>query len=83
MIDYIHYRDRFFFVNGCCTFKSEAGKKNSRIEMYELESDHGNAIADVCSIVKPTVDEVMAEFTRTPLIDGQTFWELENDLEWV
>ena len=80
---YIHYQDRFFFVNGCCTFKSESGERNSRIEMYELESDHGNAIADVCSITKPTVEEVMAEFTRIPLIDGKTFWKLENELEWV
>ena len=22
-------------------------------------------------------------FTRIPLIDGKTFWELENELEWV
>lgn len=36
---YIHYQDRFFFVNGCCTFKTEAGEKNSRIEMYELENE--------------------------------------------
>jgi hypothetical protein len=29
------------------------------------------------------VRKVMEEFTRTPLIDGKTFWELENELEWV
>ena len=40
-------------------------------------------IADVCSITRPTVEEVMAEFTHIPLIDGKTFWELENELEWV
>lgn len=51
--------------------------------MYEHESDHGRAIADVCSITKPTVQEVMDEFLRIPLIDGKTFWELENELEWV
>ena len=43
----------------------------------------GNRVRDVCSITKPTVREVMEEFTRIPLIDGKTFWELENELEWV
>jgi len=33
--------------------------------------------------VKPTVREVMDEFVKIPLIDGKTFWELENELEWV
>ena len=45
-------------------------------------SDHGTAIADICSITKPTMREGM-DFTRIPLIDGKTFWELENELEWV
>jgi len=80
---YVHYHGRFFFVNGCCTFKIEDGEERSRIEMYELESDHGNAIADICSITGPSIDEVMNEFTRIPLIDGKTFWELENELEWA
>ena len=35
------------------------------------------------TITKPTMREVMEEFTRIPLIDGKTFWELENELEWV
>ena len=82
---YVHYKDRFFFVNGCCSeWDRKTGKDIwARIEMYELESDHGNAIADVCSITKPTVREVMEEFTRIPLIDGKTFWEQKNELEWV
>ena len=79
---YVHYKDRFFFVNGGCTFDTADGER-SRIEMYELESDHGNAVADVCSITKPTMCEVMEEFTHIPLIDGKTFWELESELEWV
>jgi len=79
---YLHYRDRFFFVNGCCTFKNEHGVGCSCIEMYELESDHGNAVADICSITKPTITEVIEEFVHIPLIDGKTFWELENELEW-
>jgi len=82
---YVHYKGRFFFVNGCCVDWDRKTKKViwARLEMYELESDHGKAIADVCSITKPTVQEVVDEFTRIPLIDGKTFWELENDLEWV
>ena len=75
---WIHYKDRFFFVN------RKTGKVVwARLEMYELDSDHGNAIAEVCSITKPTVREVIDEFVSIPLIDGKTFWELENELEWV
>lgn len=80
---YVHYHGRFFFVNGGCTFKAEDGKERSRLEMYELEGDHGFAIADVCSISRPTIREVIEAFTHIPLIDGKTFWELENELEWV
>jgi hypothetical protein len=29
------------------------------------------------------VHEVIDEFVSIPLIDGKTFWELENELEWV
>ncbi len=82
---WIHYKDRFFFVNGCCCdWDRKTGKVVwARLEMYELDSDHGNAIAEVCSITKPTVREVIDEFVSIPLIDGKTFWELENELEWV
>ena len=34
-------------------------------------------MSDVCSITKSTVREVMDEFTRIPLVDGKTFWELD------
>ena len=48
-----------------------------------MKSDLQTWVRDVCSITKPTVREVMEEFTRIPLIDGKTFWEVENELEWV
>ena len=75
--------ERGFFVNGCCTCKDEKGVECSRIEIYEMKSDLQTWVRDICSITKPTVREVMEEFTRIPLIDGKTFWELENELEWV
>lgn len=81
----VEYNGRHFFVSGCWQEWDPKTKKTLRagIEMYELEREGGAAIADICSITKPTVEEVMAEFTRIPLIDGKTFWELENELEWV
>ena len=51
--------------------------------MKGVKSDLQTWVRDVCFITKPTVREVMEEFTRIPLIDGKTFWELENELEWV
>ncbi|MBQ7251899.1 MAG: hypothetical protein IJS32_04780 [Kiritimatiellae bacterium] len=81
---YVHYKGRFFFVNGCYGHWDGKGKIQwAHLDMYELESDHGGAISDVCVITKPTVREVMEEFLRIPLIDGKTFWELEPELEWV
>ena len=82
----LKYHDRYFFVNGCCAdWDRETGKiKWARIEMYEMkDSICREWKADICSITKPTVHEVMEEFVRIPLIDGKTFWELENELEWV
>ena len=75
--------DRGFFVNGCCTIKDENGAEYSRIEIYEMKSDLQTWVRDVCSITKPAVREEIEEFTSIPLIDGKTFWELENELEWV
>lgn len=82
----LKYHDRYFLVNGCCVHWNQETKKPewARIEMYEMTDC--NCLewkADVCSITKPTVREVMEEFTRIPLIDGKTFWELESELEWV
>ena len=51
--------------------------------MYETDETFRNGMADVCSITRPTVEEVMEEFDQIPLIDGKTFWELKNELEWV
>ncbi len=51
--------------------------------MYEADETFRNGIADICSITKPTIEEVMEEFTHILLIDGKTFCELENELEWV
>ena len=82
---WLEYHGRHFFVNGCCQeWERETGKIMwARIEMYETDETFRNAIADICSITKPTIEEVMEEFTHIPLIDGKTFWELENELEWV
>ena len=56
----------------------------ARLEMYEMADENCREWkSDVCSITKPTIEEVMEEFTHIPLVDGKTFWELENELEWV
>lgn len=81
----LRYRGRFFFVNGCCSeWDPKTGKTLwARLEMYETADATGDKyVADVCSITKPSVEEVIEEFTRIPLIDGKTFWELESELEW-
>jgi len=81
----LRYHGRFFFVNGCCVETDPKTRKElwARLEMYEMTDENcRDWKADVCSITKPTIEEVMAEFTRIPLIDGKTFWELENELEW-
>ena len=81
---WVRYGNRHFYVNGCCIEHDKSGAVvEASLEMYETDETYHNGIADVCSITKPTVREVMEEFTRIPLIDGKTFWELENELEWV
>lgn len=81
----LRYHDRYFFVNGCCVHRNPVTHQDewARLEVYEMKSDLQTWVRDICSITKPSVREVMEEFTRIPLIDGKTFWELENELEWV
>lgn len=82
----LKYHDRYFFVNGCsCDWDVKTGKILwARIEVYETTDASGRDwIADVCSITRPTVDDCIDAFTHAPLIDGKTFWELENELEWI
>ena len=81
---WLEYRGRYFFVNGCCCETDRQGRELwARLEVYEMTKGYKEWVADICSITKPTVREVMEEFVRIPLIDGKTFWELENELEWV
>ena len=80
----VEYRGRHYFVNGCCNERDENGKECwARLEMYEMDADNRNATGVVCSIVGTTTSEVIERFLAIPLIDGKTFWELENELEWV
>lgn len=79
-------RGRHFFVNGCSV---EVDRKTGHITSASLEvsevdgEDFSRAVRWIASITKPSVQECVEEFCRTPLIDGKTFWELENELEWV
>lgn len=82
---WLTYGNRHFFVNRCCQNVDRTTGKVvwARIEMYETDATFRNSLSDVCSISKPTVEEVIEEFTHIPLIGGKTFGELENELEWV
>ena len=81
---WLKYGPRSFFVNGCCcTFDNDGRVLSARLEMYETKEDFQTWIADVCTITRNSVEDCMNVFTEIPLIDGKSFWELEQDLEWV
>jgi len=80
---WLKWRDHYFFVNGCCHEKSADNSTIVRLEMYEMDSSYQVWLRDVCTISNSTIEEVIVDFTHTPIFEGKNFWELENELEWL
>lgn len=82
----LKYHDRYFFVNGCSVSLDPLTKRKLFVELEVSEVDGENytrAINWIATIQKPSIEECVDEFCRIKLVDGKTFWELENELEWL
>ena len=85
-IDKLYYEDHYviyngnkYFLNGCQTQKDNEGNiVTVRLEVYNLSADE-----TVLSISMPSSSECIEVFEGSPIWNGKTFWEVENEIEWV
>lgn len=81
-IDGLYYGDeRFFLFKGYKYFIQgyhEEGKP--MLIMYVIESPNNNFEWRAVSNNK---DYPVSEFENAPIFDGKTFWQVEQEIEWV
>lgn len=85
-IDKLYYEDHYviydrekYFINGCQTSKSSDGKVASvRLEVYNLTRD-----TTVFSTIQATAIECINTFEIANIWNGKTFWNAEQEIEWV
>lgn len=67
------------FFNGCQTSKDDTGNIISvSLEIYNLSTDK-----TVFSVTKPSATECIEAFEDTPIWHRKTFWDVENQMQWV
>ena len=85
-IDQLSYEDHYvlfngvkYFLNGCQVNKNDEGKIISvRLEVYDLTSQ-----TTIYSVTKKNVFECLVAFQDAKIWNGKSFWEVEQDIEWV
>lgn len=76
---YILYEGKKYFINGCCcNFDENHEIVNVKLEVYNL--DEGRT---VFSVIKPTQTECVTAFEDAPIFNGKTFWDVEQEIQWV
>jgi len=85
-IDKMFYEDHYvifhgekYFVNGCQTEMDEDGNTLFvRLEVYNLTQN-----ITVFSITRPSASECVSAFEDALIWNGKSFWDAENEIEWV
>ena len=85
-IDQLSYEDHYvlfngvkYFLNGCQVSKTDEGKIISvRLEVYDLTSQ-----TTIYSVTKKNISECLVDFQDAKIWNGKSFWEVEQDIEWV
>ena len=85
-IDQLSYEDHYvlfngvkYFLNGCQVNKNDEGKIISvRLEVYDLTSQ-----TTIYSVTKKNSSECLVAFQDAKIWNGKSFWEVEQDIEWV
>ncbi|MBQ7251998.1 MAG: hypothetical protein IJS32_05285 [Kiritimatiellae bacterium] len=73
------YRGHDLFFNGCqCELDAMGRVVSSRLEVCD-ETEETTLFA----IQKPTQAECLDALLASPVFDGRTFWEIENELVWT
>lgn len=76
---YVMFCDEKYYVNGCQTKTDSNGNTISvRLEVYNLTSD-----STVFSTTRSSASECIETFENAPIWNGKSFWEVEEEIEWV
>ena len=77
--NYAIFRQQKFFFNGCQTQKDTNGKTICvRLEVYNL-TNHST----VFSTTQNSISDCLSAFQDAKIWDGKTFWEVEQEIEWI
>ena len=77
--NYAIFRGNKYFFNGCQTTKDSLGEVICvKLEVYDLTSK-----TTIYSVTKKTVSECLAAFQYAKIWNGKSFWDVEQDIEWV
>ena len=73
------YNGKKYFFNGCQTAKGDDGRITKvTLEIYDLDAGK-----NVFSTLKPSAEECVSEFESAKTWDGKSFWDVEQELQWV
>ena len=85
-IENLSYEDNYalfhgnkYFFNGCQVRKNDKGKIiEVRLEVYNLTEN-----TTVFSVKAHSIQKCIEAFENAEFFDGKTFWEAENEIEWI
>ena len=76
---YVLFNDVKYFLNGCQVSENDEGKIiNVRLEVYDLTSQ-----TTIYSVTKKSASECLVAFQDAKIWNGKSFWEVEQEIEWV
>ncbi len=78
---YVIFQGNKYFINGCCA-KSVNDEKEIHMSVYII-NENGSINTIIFEIIKPTISECLTAFENAPIWNGKSFWEAENEIQWV
>lgn len=75
----VMYKGEKYFFHG---LTYDPDKKIYSFEIH-LWDKNGNYVDTIYQCVGTSQNECLEKFLSEPIIDGKTFWEAENDMEWI
>ena len=73
------FQDKTYYFNACqCNFDENKKVISAVLEVYNL-TDH----TLVFSTEQGSCNKCIEEFENAAIFDGKTFWQVEQDIEWI
>lgn len=81
-VDGLYYGDeRFFYYDGCKYFiQGYCESERPILELYIIEPSDSDF---VWRSISKNKSYPVSEFENAPVFNGKTFWQVEQEIEWV